>query len=485
MSPGVVIVTVVAYLLFMFLVAWMAGKGSDNSAFFSGSRKSRWYIAALAMIGAPMSGVTFVSVPGMVSSSGFGYIQMCLGFVAGYLVISYVLIPLFYKLDVVSIYQYLENRFGAASYKTGAWFFFISKMLGASVRFFLVCLTLQLLVFSPLGLPFWLNVLLSVLVVFAYTFTGGVKTVIWTDALRTLCMILAVVLGIVFIARNLGFDFKGLVGSVNGSSMSRVFFFDDVKEAQFFWKQFLGGLFTAVAMTGLDQDMMQRPLSCKDPKDSRKNMISSGLLQVVVVFLFLCLGVLLYQFASANGIGETGDKIFAAVASSGLLPGIVGILFIIGLVASAYGAGGSALTSLTTSFTVDILGGMKKDEASLTRTRKMVHVGMAVLMAVVIIVFDKLSNTSAINAVYTLASYTYGPILGMFAFGLICKSEVKDKYVPVVAVLAPLLCLVLQLNSGRWFGGYKFSYEILLLNAVFVFLGLCCLIRKKNRNIQN
>ena len=478
MSTLVIIITVCAYLLFMFGIAWVAGSKSDNSAFFSGSRKSKWYIAALAMIGAPMSGVTFVSVPGMVTSSGFGYLQMCLGFVAGYLVISYVLIPLFYRLDVVSIYQYLENRFGAASYKTGAWFFFISKILGASVRFFLVCLTLQLLVFDPLGLPFILNVFISVLIVFAYTFTGGVKTVIWTDSFRTVCMILAVVLGIVFISKNMGLDFGGLVASVKDSEMSRIFFFDNVKETQYFWKQFLGGLFTAVAMTGLDQDMMQRPLSCKDPRDSRKNMITSGVMQVFVVFLFLSLGVLLYQFAAANGIGERGDKIFAAVATSGLLPGIVGVLFIIGLVASAYGAGGSALTSLTTSFTVDILGGMKKDEASLTRMRKLVHVGMAVLMAIVIIVFEKLSDTSAINAVYTLASYTYGPILGMFVFGLACKKKVRDRLVPLVAILAPLLCLVLQLNSDRWFGGYKFSYEILLLNAAFVIIGLSCLIRK-------
>ena len=479
MSTLVIIITVCAYLLFMFSIAWIAGSKSDNSAFFSGSRKSKWYIAALAMIGAPMSGVTFVSVPGMVASSGFGYLQMCLGFVVGYLVISYVLIPLFYKLNVVSIYQYLENRFGAASYKTGAWFFFISKILGASVRFFLVCLVLQMLVFDPLGLPFSLNVLISVLIVFAYTFTGGVKTVIWTDSFRTVCMILAVVLGIVFIARNMGLDFSGLVNSIKGSSMSRILFLDNVKESQFFWKQFLGGLFTAVAMTGLDQDMMQRPLSCKDPRDSRKNMITSGILQVFVVFLFLCLGVLLYQFAAANGISETGDTIFAAVATSGILPGIVGILFIIGLVASAYGAGGSALTSLTTSFTVDILGAMKKDEAGLTKTRKMVHVGMAVLMAVVIIVFNKLSNTSAINAVYTLASYTYGPILGMFAFGLACKRKVRDRFVPVVAVVAPLLCLVMQLNSDRWFGGYKFSYEILLINAILVIIGLCCLIERR------
>ena len=482
MSTLAIIISVIVYLVFMFLIAWSAGKHSDNAAFFNGARKTKWWLVAIAMIGAPMSGVTFVSVPGMVATSGFGYIQMCLGFLAGYLIISFVLIPLFYKLDVVSIYQYLETRFGLASYKTGAWFFFLSKILGASVRFFLVCLVLQLLVFDPLRLPFSLNVFISVLIVFAYTYTGGVRSVIWTDTFRTLCMILAVVLGIVFISKNLGLDLGGLVATVKDSEMSRMLYFDNVKESQFFWKQFLGGLFTALGMTGLDQDMMQRALSCKNTGDSRKNMITSGILQVFVTFLFLCLGVLLYQFAAANGIGETGDKLFAAVATSGLLPDIVGILFIVGLVASAYGAGGSALTSLTTSFTVDILGATRNGEKSLTRTRKFVHVLMAVLMALIIILFNKVSNTSAINAVYTLASYTYGPILGLFAFGLVCKRKIRDKYVPLVAVLAPLICLILQLNSEDWFGGYRFSYEILIINAFLVMLGLCFLIKKETRN---
>lgn len=479
MSTTAIILTVALYLAFMFAVAWLAGRGSDNSAFFNGSRKSKWYIAALAMIGAPMSGVTFVSVPGMVATSGFGYLQMCIGFVAGYLVISYVLIPLFYKEDVVSIYQYLDNRFGTSTYMTGAWFFFISKMLGASVRFFLVCLVLQMLVFGPLGLPFGLNVLISVAIIFAYTFRGGVRTVIWTDTFRTVCMILAVVLAIVFIARDLGLDFSGIVGTIEDSGMARIFYFDDINAPQFFCKQFLGGLFTTVAMTGLDQDMMQRPLSCKDPRDSRKNMIVSGIMQFFVIAMFLCLGALLYQFASAHGITESGDRLFAAAATSGLVPGIVGILFMVGLTASAYGAGGSALTSLTTSFTVDILRAGGEDPEKLARTRKIVHGCMAALMAVVIIVFDRLNNTSAIDAVFTLASYTYGPLLGMFAFGLICKRQVHDRFVPLAAIIAPLICLVLQMNSERWLGGYKFSYELLLLNALLTMAGLACLVRRK------
>jgi Na+/proline symporter len=406
---------------------------------------------------------------------------MCIGFFLGYLVIAFVLIPLYFRLNVYSIYQYLEQRFGLTTYKTGAWFFFISKMLGASVRLYLVCLTLQLLVFGPLGLPFALNVAISMLIVLAYTYRGGVNALVWTDVLRTACMITAVVLTLVFIARDLGMDFSGMVAGIKDSGMSRIFYFDDVNHPQYFWKQMLGGLFTVVAMTGLDQDMMQHTLCCKNPKDSQKNLVVSTLLQNAVIFLFLCLGVLLYRYAAANGIPETGDKLFPAVATHSGLPMVVGILFIIGLVASAYGAGGSALTSLTTSFTVDILGSDKKqDDASLGRTRRMVHIGMAVVMGVIIYVFYLLNNDSAIKMVYSIASYTYGPILGMFAFGLACKRRVKDKLVPLVAIAAPALCLVLQLNSERWFGGYKFSYEILLLNAIFVVIGLSCLIDRKS-----
>ena len=393
---------------------------------------------------------------------------MCIGFFLGYLVIAFVLTPLYFKLNVVSIYQYLEKRFGMGAYRTGAWFFFVSKMLGASVRLFLVCLTLQLLLFGPMGLPFWLNVLCNVGVCLAYTFRSGVKSVIWTDVLKTVCMIVAVTLCVVLIGRDLG----------GVRIQEKVFFFDDVNHPQFFWKQLLGGLFTVIAMTGLDQDLMQRTLACKDYRDSQKNLVVSSLLQTVVIALFLCLGALLYQFAAVHGISETGDSIFPAVATSGLLPAVVGVLFVLGLVASAYGAGGSALTSLTTSFTVDIL---RKGGA--VKVRKAVHLGMAALMAVTILVFNALNSTSAIDAVYKLASYTYGPILGLFAFGILTKKQVKDRYVPIVAILAPVICLVLQLNSERWFGGYRFSYELLLLNAALTFLGLCLLIRT-NRSFR-
>ncbi len=439
---------------------------SKNKDFYA-TRSTSWWMVALAMIGSCFSGVTFVSVPGMVASAGFGYLQMCLGFFLGYLVIAFVLTPLYFKLGVVSIYQYLEQRFGLSSYKTGAWFFFISKMLGASVRFFLLCATLQLLLFQGLGVPFWVTVVVAVFLIWIYTFRGGVKSVIWVDMIKTVCMLFTVVLCLVLIGREVG---------VFDKSMARVFWFDDVNHPQFFFKQLLGGLFTVIATTGLDQDMMQRTLACKNVKDSQKNLLVSSVLQIVAIALFLILGVYLYQFAALHGIDAKGDALFPEVACSSFLPPIVGVLFVVGLIAAGFPAGGSALTALTTSFTVDILGGLKRADSD--RLRRWVHVGMAVLMAVCIIVFSVLNSTSTIDAVYRLASYTYGPLLGLFFFGILSKKAVRDRWVPLVCVLAPALCLVLDLNSEAWFGGYHFSYELLLLNAGFTALGLLFL-RKK------
>ena len=440
---------------------------SKNKDFYA-TRSTSWWMVALAMIGSCFSGVTFVSVPGMVASAGFGYLQMCLGFFLGYLVIAFVLTPLYFKLGVVSIYQYLEQRFGLSSYKTGAWFFFISKMLGASVRFFLLCATLQLLLFQGLGVPFWLTVVVAVFLIWLYTFRGGVKSVIWVDMVKTICMLFTVVLCLVLIGREVG---------VFDKSMARVFWFDDVNHPQFFFKQLLGGLFTVIATTGLDQDMMQRTLACKNVKDSQKNLLVSSVLQIVAIALFLILGVYLYQFAALHGIDAKGDALFPEVACSSFLPPIVGVLFVVGLIAAGFPAGGSALTALTTSFTVDILGGLKRADSD--RLRRWVHVGMAVLMAVCIIVFSVLNSTSTIDAVYRLASYTYGPLLGLFFFGILSKKAVRDRWVPLVCVLAPALCLVLDLNSEAWFGGYHFSYELLLLNAGFTAMGLLFLRRNE------
>lgn len=434
---------------------------------FYGSRSTAWWKVAVAMIGSCLSGVTFVSVPGMVGNVGFGYLQMCLGFFLGYLVIAFVLSPLYFRLNVVSVYEYLDRRFGVSSHKTGAWFFFVSKMLGASVRLFLMIAVLQQLVCAPAGIPLWVTTLVVMLLEWLYTVRGGVRAVIGLDIAKTLAMLLSVVLCLVLIGREVGAPDRG---------MMRVFYFDDVNHPQFFFKQLLGGLFTVVACTGLDQDLMQRTLACKNLRDSQKNLIVSVLLQIVVITLFLFLGVYLYQYAALHGIAATGDALFPAVAWSGSLPAswLVAGLFVVGLVMAGFPAGGSALTALTTSFTIDILGG--KEEK-----RLWVHTGMAVLMAVSILVFAALNSTSVIDAVYRLASYTYGPILGLFAFGLLFKREVRDRWVPLVAILAPVLCLVLDLNSSAWFGGYRFSYELLPLNAVFTMIGLWLVAKPKEK----
>lgn len=480
MSPIAILITIAAYFVILFTISYIAGRKADNEGFFVGNRKSTWYVVAFAMIGSSISGVTFVSVPGMVAASGFSYLQMVLGFVAGQIIIAFVLIPLFYRMNLVSIYEYLENRFGISSYKTGAWFFFISKMLGAAVRLFLVCLTLQLLVFEPFHLPFILNVIITVALVWLYTFRGGVKSLIWTDSLKTFCLVVSVVLCIYYIASDLNLGFGSMIATISEHDFSRMFFFDDVNDKRYFFKQFLAGVFTMIAMTGLDQDMMQRNLSCKNFKDSQKNMITSGISQFFVILLFLMLGVLLYIFTARQGIEnpEKSDELFPMIATGDYFPAIVGVLFIIGLISAAYSAAGSALTALTTSFTVDILGAKNKAENELVKIRKRVHIGMAITMGVVIFVFNLLNNTSVIDAVYILASYTYGPILGLFAFGIFTKKQVRDKYIPWVAIASPILCFILQKNSERWFNGYQFSYELLIFNALFTFIGLCLLIKK-------
>lgn len=351
------------------------------------------------------------------------------------------------------------NPFGLSSYKTGAWFFFISKMLGAAVRLFLVCLTLQLLVFEPFHLPFILNVIITVALVWLYTFRGGVKSLIWTDSLKTFCLVVSVVLCIYYIASDLKLGFGSMIATISENDFSRMFFFDDVNDKRYFFKQFLAGVFTMIAMTGLDQDMRQRNLSCKNFKDSQKNMITSGISQFFVILLFLMLGVLLYTFTAQHGIEnpEKSDELFPMIATGDYFPAIVGVLFIIGLISSAYSAAGSALTALTTSFTVDILGAKNKAENELVKIRKRVHIGMAIIMGIVIFVFNQLNNTSVIDAVYILASYTYGPILGLFAFGIFTKKQVRDKYIPIVAIVSPILCFILQENSEKWFNGYQFS----------------------------
>ena len=477
----IVIITIIAYFALLLMISYFASRKSDNATFFSGNRKNPWVLVMIATIGAAISGVTFISVPGMVVAKGYSYLQMCLGFIVGYFLIAFVLIPMFYKRNLVSIYGYLGERFGVATYRSGAWLFFVSKILGASVRFLVVCATLQILVFEPLGIPFVLNVVATIALIWLYTAQGGVKSVIWTDVLKSCCLVLSVVLCIYFMAKGLGFSFGEMVSAVADDKTSQVFFFEDAKAGTYFWKQFLAGVFMVIATTGLDQDMMQRNLACKDSKESQKNMIVSSVIQFFVIALFLVLGTLLVMYMGKMNMAmpEKSDDIFGMVAQSAGMPLVVLVLFVLGLISAAYSAAGSAITSLTTSFTVDILDGQKKyDDAKLTRVRKLVHVMMSVLMGLVIIVFYYASDQDAISAVYTLASYTYGPILGLFVFGMFIKLQVRDKLVPVVCVLAPALSWIVQWQLKEQFN-YTTSFELLIINAVLTVVGLMLLSKGK------
>ena len=476
MNPLTILLVIACYFALLFFISYLAGRKADNAGFFSGNRSSNWLLVAMSTIGAAISGVTFVSVPGMVATSGWAYMQMVLGFTVGQFLIAYVLIPLYYKLNLTSIYQYLQQRFGMSTYKSGAWLFFVSKMLGASVRLFVVSEVLQLLVFDKLAVPvpFWVNAIITVLIVYLCTFKGGVKSLIWTDLLKTCCLILSVALCIYFVLRA-GVNIDGW----GASDMTSTFFFDNPKEGTYFWKQFLAGIFLVIATTGLDQDLMQRTLSCKNPRESQKNLIVGALMQIVVIGLFLFLGFLLYSYANQMGISEVanlkGDDVFPFLATGNYFPVIVGVLFIIGFIAAAYSAAGGALTALTTSFTVDILNKEKAD--NLTKIRTWVHVGMAILMAVCIYVIHLLNDDSVIQTVYKVASYTYGPLLGMFCFGIFTKKQVRDRWIPIAVIAAPVITWIIDVNSAEWFNGYVFSHERLILNALLTIVGMLLLIK--------
>ena len=480
MTPAAVLATVLGYIAVLFAVAWISGRRADNAGFFTGNRRTPWYMAAFAMIGAAISGVTFISVPGSVAVDSFSYMQMVAGFTVGQFVVAFVLIPLFYRLRVVSLYEYLDDRFGVASHRTGAWFFFISKILGAALRVYVVCAVLQLLVFDRYGLPFWFNALITMAFVWLYTQKGGVKSLIWTDSLKTFCLVASLVLSIVFIMRGLDFSFSDTVREVSSSPMSRIFFFDDPASDRYFWKMFAAGIVLLVCMTGLDQDLMQRNMSCATPRDSQKNIVLTAVSQIVVIFLFLVLGVLLYLYMEHRGLAmpEKTDQVFSLVAVGGGLPLVVGVLFVIGLISSTYSAAGSALTALTTSFTVDILEGTKRyGEARLTRIRRGVHVAMALGMALVILAFGYLADDSVINLVYKVASYTYGPILGMFVFGMFTRLRVRDRWMPLVAVAAPVLSGFLQWWAlEAW--DYRIGFELLIYNALFTVIGMLLLVKR-------
>lgn len=483
MSPAAVIITVLGYIVLLFILARISGRKAGNAAFFVGNRRTPWYMAASAMIAAAMSGVTFISVPGSVATDAFSYMQMVMGFTIGQLIIAFVLVPTFYRLRLVSLYEYLDTRFGIASHRTGAWFFFLSKMSGTALKVYIICAVMQGLVFDHYGIPFWINAMLTMAFVWLYTRQGGVKTLIWTDTLKTVCLVTSLVLTIVFLMRSMGWSLTVAAQQVAASPMSQVFFFDDPASGHYFWKMFFAGIVLLVAMTGLDQDMMQRNMSCATPRDAQKNILLTAVCQIFVILLFLILGVLLYRYMDYSGLPmpAKSDQVFARVAVNGGLPLAVGILFVIGLVSSTYSSAGSALTALTTSFTVDILKAAKHgDDRALTRTRHIVHIGMAICMVLVILAFEYGADDSVINLVYKVAGYTYGPILGMFVFGMLTRNRIKDRWMPLVAIAAPLLSGGLQ-YIARTYGNYQIGFELLIYNAAFTMLGILLLSEKDEK----
>jgi len=480
--PAALILAVIAgYFALLFGIARVTGRGAGNSAFFLGERKSPWYVVAFGMIGASLSGVTFISVPGMVGTDQFSYLQMVLGYLPGYAVIAFVLMPLYYRLQLTSIYGYLGQRFGRSSYLTGAWFFLLSRGLGSAARLYLVAIVLQFLLFDAWGVPFVATVTLTIALIWLYTHKGGIRTIIWTDTLQTAFMLLAVGVTVVLVGRKLGWDVGEAIAQVRASGLSRVFFFDDPRPGTYFWKQFLGGMSIAIAMTGLDQDMMQKNLSCRSIGEAQKNMVTFSLVLVLVNAVFLLLGALLFLYVERFGIALPGkaDQLYPMLATDGGLPVVVGLLFLLGLIAAAYSSADSALTALTTSACVDVLGIERRPGPEREPLRRRVHVVVSVAMVLLILLFKALNDESVIKTVFKVAGYTYGPLLGLFAFGMCTGLAVKDRWVPVVAVLSPATTFLLDTYSASLFAGYSFGFELLLVNGALTFLGLLLLVGRR------
>lgn len=480
MQPLSILLLVLAYFTVLILFSYFTGKKSDssNDTFFKANRQSPWYLVAFGMIGASLSGVTFISVPGKVEAAQFAYFQIVIGYILGYFIIATVLLPLYYKLQLTSIYTYLDERFGNYSYKTGAWFFIVSRTVGSNLRLLLVADVLQTLVFEPLGIPYWITVTAIIFLIWVYTNKSGIKTIIWTDTLQTLFMLVSVVICIVVVSQDLGLNISSISSYVADSDFSKTFFFDDLSSPKYFWKQFFSGAFIAIVMTGLDQDMMQKNLTCKSLKDAQKNMFWFTIVLTFVNFLFLVLGLLFTEYALKNGIDAHKDQLFAVLANN-YLGVVVAFSFILGLIAAAFSSADSALTSLTTSFSIDILNIEKRyDTAKQVAVRKKIHLLFVVISILVIMVFKYgFNDVSIIDKVLKFAGFTYGPLLGLYSFGLFTKWNVKDKLVPIVAILAVLISLLLNAYGEVWFN-YTFGFEILMVNGFLTFLGLI-LIRRK------
>lgn len=487
MQPIHILFLILGYFAVLLLISYLTGKDDSNEVFFKAAKQSPWYVVAFGMVGASLSGVTFISVPGWVEASQFSYLQVVLGYLVGYFVVAFVLLPIYYRMNVTSIYQYLEERFGVVSYKTGAFFFFVSRVLGASFRLFLVAMVLQQFVFDAYGVPFEITVVLSILLIWIYTYRGGIKTIVYTDTLQTLFMILAVCLSIYFITEELQWSLGEFLASDELNQYSKTFFTDDFLARNHFMKSFLGGMFITICMTGLDQDMMQKNLTCKNLKEAQKNMVSFSFVLVGVTALFMLLGALLFIYAEKNQIAiplmdgnPKTDLLFPEIALNSGLGLTLAVTFLLGLIAAAYSSADSALTSLTTSFCIDFLGIKKYEERKQKRLRKQTHIGMSALLVVVIIIFKYVLTSNVIDSLLVVAGYTYGPLLGLFAFGIFTKFQVRDRYVWVVALLSVGLSALIGSIPADSLGGYQVGYELLPINGLLTFLGLILIRSKKH-----
>lgn len=464
----IILFSVLIYFGLLLAFSRLTTRGSSNDTFFRANRRSPWYMVAFGMVGASISGVTFVSVPGMVGTSDMTYLQTCMGFILGYIVVAFVLLSIYYRYDLTTIYTYLSLRLGRCSYLSGASFFLLSKMTGAAARFYVVCIILQEFVFDSMGIPFYITVPLLVVPIWLYTRRGGVKTLVWTDTFQTLCMFAALILIIVHVTDALDMSLGQAMGAVMDSGHSRVFVFDDWVSRQNFWKQFFSGVFIVVVMTGLDQDMMQKNLTCRTLREAQKDVCTYGFAFVPANLLFMSLGVLLMMLAQRDGIAlpTSGDELLSMFAATGRLGSMVTVLFTIGVVAASFSSADSALTALTTSYCVDI-----RERPTDERLRRRAHIGVAVVFVAFILLFRMLNSTSVIDAIYVMCSYTYGPLLGLFAFGFVTRRAVADRLVPYIAVASPLLCFAID-TAAQSLWGYKFGYELLMLNGLLTFAGL-------------
>lgn len=489
MNPTTILLLIAGYFGILLLISFLTGKEDSNDVFFKAKKQSPWYVVAFGMIGATLSGVTFISVPGMVGGQQFAYMQGVFGFFVGTIFIIVVLLPLYYKLNVTSIYQYLEQRFGKVSYKTGAFFFMLSRVTGASFRLFLVAISMQYIVFQQLGVPFWITVVLSILLIWVYTFRGGIKTIVWTDTLQTLAMLTAVGVAIYLINQKLDWTYIEFLNSVELSSKSQIFFFDDVNSKTYFWKYFIGGIFISIAMTGLDQDMMQKNLTCKSLKDAQKNMSTMITLLLVVNFVFLSLGALLFIYAEKFGVAipelagkQRTDLLFPEIAMNNGLGLTLSVVFIVGLIAAAYSSADSALTSLTTSFSIDFLDIENKPEELQKPLRKKVHIYISILLVIVVIIFNNL-NGNVVGNLFKFATFTYGPLLGLFAFGIFTKRVLTDKYTWIVALFSIAFTYIITQLPESIIGAYQFHWEILPINGLITFIGLWLISKKQSLHV--